>query len=294
MTQEKGLYSVGIGRESENLAKHYSRAKYAPDTDGGLRLISVQHMSLPVFGESGYEELRPKRRPSVFDAPEDDEAPEGDEAEGGGSPDAAANAARAARRAQVSAFDYILCNPALDAFGTFTFDPARIADRAEYEACYEALRPWLSNRVQRAGLKYIVCPERHKAGGIHFHMIFNSSAVPLVRARNAKTGRAMSHNGNPLFNIPSWGYGFTSAEVIRQGNNDRNAVAKYILKYMSKQGGQRIGGRYFLHGGDLAKPFYVYADDPAELADLSTATRVKVCDNIGDTEGISYREWSFI
>lgn len=288
MTQEKALYSVGIGRESENLAKHYSRAKYAPDAGGGLRLISVQHMSLPVFGEAGYEEARPARRLSVFDDTE------GDEAEGCETPDAAANAARAARRAQVSAFDYIICNPALDAFGTFTFDPARIAERAEYEACYEALRPWVSNRVQRSGLKYIVCPERHKAGGIHFHMIFNSSAVDMVRARNAKTGRAMSHNGNPLFNIPSWGYGFTSAEVIRQGNNDRNAVAKYILKYMSKQGGQRIGGRYFLHGGDLAKPFYVYADDPADLADLSTATRVKVCDKIGDTEGISYREWSFI
>lgn len=267
---------------SENLCKFHCRAKYIPQPDGALKLSQVQKMSRAVFGEEGWEESG--EHSSVEDLNIIDE-------EGSNIPtDPEGNARRAMRRAKVNAFDYILCNPELDTFATFTYDPKRINDRGAYDECYEALKPWLSNRVQRRGLLYVLTPEYHEKGGIHWHMICNSSALSLARATSAKSGRELTHNGNPLYNVSDWAYGFTSAEVIRAGENDREAVAKYIFKYMGKQKGQKIGGRYFLHGGKLRTPVYIYGSTPEELCDPSTAKHTRTV----EAEGVTYHEWSFI
>ena len=274
---------------SENLCKFYARAKFIPAADGGTRLASIQKMSLPVFGEGGLEVLH-KFSPSH----DSGEAADIITPEEGVAPPTAENIRRAERRAKAAAFDLILCNPDLDTFATFTYAPDGVGDRTSYEECYSVLRPWLSNRVQRQGLKYVICPERHKKGGIHFHIVANSAALTMARARNANTGRAMSHNGNPLFNVTDWKHGFTSAELIRGSDTDRDSVAKYIFKYMGKNAGARIGGRYFLHGGALALPTYAYANDPAEFADLDTATHTRSVENIAGYEGLFFREWTFI
>lgn len=275
--------------QSENLSKFYCRAKYVPTAEGGKKLVQVQSMSLPVFGESGLEvihrvfhqaEEEPDRAPGAVEAP--------------GATSSQADTLRAMRRAKITAFDYILCNHDLDTFATFTYAPDEERDRTSYEDCYNALKPWLSNRVQRRGLKYIICPERHKAGGIHFHMVCNSAALTMERARNANTGRALSHNGNPLFNLPEWPYGFTSAEVIRSGQDDREKVAKYIFKYMGKQAGERIGGRYFLHGGDMLSPTYEYANTIAELCNPAEAKHSRMVGNLPDVPDLVFAEYSFI
>lgn len=169
-----------------------------------------------------------------------------------------ADVERATRRAKIAAFDKILCNPDLDTFATFTYAPDFITDKADWGDCYEYLKTWLSNRVQRHGLKYVIVPERHKSGAIHFHGILNSEALHMERAISPKSGRPLSHKGNPLFNITDWRGGFTSAEIIKGSREDRAKVAKYIFKYMGKQTGAKIGGRYMLSGGDLILPTYVY------------------------------------
>lgn len=285
--------TLSFGSVSDSLCKFYSRAKYVPDREGNLRLASIQNMTRPVYGGSGFEEVAPDARQGGTIARQGGTiaafAKEAERSEA----DAIASYMRSARRAKIGAFDAILCNHDLDTFATITYAPESVEDRCSYDDCYNILRPWLSNRVQRRGLKYILCPERHKSGGIHMHMICNSEALQIVRARNAHTGRVMSHNGNPLYNLSDWTAGFSSAEIIRDGDGDREAVAKYIFKYMGKQMGQKIGGRYFLHGGDLVGPSYLFANDPKELGDLSTAKHYKIVDNIGDT-GLCFQEWSFI
>lgn len=271
-----------FGLIPEVMAKHYCRAKYYRSPTGEMVLASVQQMSRPIFGEYGLEEITAKEKPSLsFTAMPTPE-------------EAAANFMRSQRRAKIAAFDLIMCNHDLDTFATFTYDPQQIGDRTSYEECYEVLRVWLSNRVQRKGLKYVICPERHKKGGIHFHMIANSEALALDRARYANSGRLMYHNGNPLFNISDWRCGFTTAEKIRAGAGDRVAVSKYIFKYMGKQSAQRIGGRFFLHGGEMSLPIYDYADTPSALADLATAKTIHACEDIGGFEGLWFREWSFL
>lgn len=162
-------------------------------------------------------------------------------------------------RAQKRAYDYIRCNPSLDMFVTLTFDP-KVVDRQSWENIISKINDWLDNRVRRHGLKYILCPEYHLDGqSIHFHGLMNESGLKLVNAVNPRTGGKLYRNGKTVYNIEDFPFGFTTAIRVT-GAEASKACAGYIFKYMRKQGGQRIGGRYFLAGGDLVKPAYIYLD----------------------------------
>lgn len=189
------------------------------------------------------------------------------------------------------AMDFILCNHDLDTFATLTFDPEKI-QRDSWKKTYGAARTWLSNRVQRSGLKYIMVPEYHKDGdSIHFHAVMNASALDLIEARYPDSGRLIKRRKQgevkQLYNLADWTCGWSSLERI-SGKGSRDKVAKYIFKYMGKQLGQRIGGRYFLHGGRLAAPVYRYGEDIEEfLGDGGQETdrfSVDVTDNVVYTE----------
>ena len=243
---------------SENLTLFNARAKYIPQRDGTMKLALVQCFSQPKFRKSGWEQSdlgKVPKAPRVDEDPDivdDPREPELSDIE------------RATRRAKINAFDIILSNPDLDTFATFTYRPDESLDKSSYEDCYRLLGVWLSNRVQRAGLKYVIVPERHRSGDIHFHGILNSSALKLVRARGP-SGRALTREGKPLYNLEDWKHGFTTAQIIGSGEVDREKVAKYVFKYMGKQSGQKIGGRYCLIGGELERPFFVYGDSAEEL-----------------------------
>ena len=56
--------------------------------------------------------------------------------------------------------------------------------------------------------------------------------------------------------------------------------------------GQKIGGRYYLHGGDLAAPLVRYSDDPSELyLDGAIPTHEKEIDVY---DNLHYREVYFV
>lgn len=260
----------------ENLARHKVRAKYIPQPDGSLRLAMIQASTRPIFLPSGLEATGEKKS-HLLDIPTEDADPD--------------NLRRASRRAKMRAMDFILCNHDLDTFATLTFDPEKI-QRDSWEKTYGAARTWLSNRVQRSGLKYIMVPEFHKDGdSIHFHAVMNASALDLIEARYPDSGRLIKRRGQgevkQLYNLADWTCGWSSLERI-SGKGSRDKVAKYIFKYMGKQLGQRIGGRYFLHGGRLAAPVYRYGEEIEEfLGDGGQETdrfSVDVTDNVVYTE----------
>ena len=68
-------------------------------------------------------------------------------------------------------------------------------------------------------------------------------------------------------------------------------MAKYIFKYMGKQSGAKVGGRYMLSGGELVLPTYVY-DDSVEvfLGELEPTYQREV--DLGERG--KYMEYSFI
>lgn len=268
------------GRLSENRALQKARAKYVPDyINGGFRLASVCEFSRPVFNPDG---LVPVNDPLdlVYNSDENGSEVEKESAD---PENKEANQRRASHRAQIQVFDLAVCNQ-FDLFSTLTFSSENV-DRESYDETYKNLKIWLSNRVQRKGLKYVAVPEYHKDGrAIHFHMLSNAAPIELVDSGHWK-------HGKKVYNITSWQQGFSTAQYI-SGDNAIDFTSKYISKYMTKSKGQKVGGRYYLSGGNLIRPMYIYGDSIDELIpdpDLIP----KFTRNIVQDWG-SYKEYSFI
>lgn len=257
-----------IGQISETLGLYRTRVKYVPDPETGeLKIANVCSFSRPVFNPQGLERVDSPGESSFLK-----EARRAD---------SLGNLQRATRRAKERCFDYILCND-LNTFVTLTYSPDR-AKRDSWDDCYRKLSVWLSNRVQRRDMLYVAVPEYHKDGeNIHFHMLANSSALRLVDSGHKRKGKI-------VYNVSDWDYGFSTALLV-DGEDSRTKCAKYIFKYMGKQFGQMIGGRYYLSGGDLRSPVYKYFDQPEEAADLTKATYIFTYE--GEWGG--FQQWTFL
>ena len=133
-------------------------------------------------------------------------------------------------------------------FVTLTLDPAKI-DREDGKTVAHALGRWADNMVRRNGLKYVLVPELHKKGGIHFHGFFNDS-VQVVDSGHHDTA------GHPVYNLPEWTLGFTTAIELY---GDYPSAVGYVTKYIGKQG-LRPMGRWYYSGGALKTPEKTYAD----------------------------------
>lgn len=187
----------------------------------------------------------------------------------------AANVYRAQRRAQTKIYDYIMCNHDLDMFCTWTLNADKL-DRYDYATATRKLGQWLDNRVRRNGLKYIIVPELHKDGAVHYHGLINN-VVNIVdsgtyctaagarpqRAATLKRKGIVLYDCHKVYNLADWYNGYTTA--IRT-YGERDHVAKYICKYITKSSG-KVGGRYYLSGGELAEPVMMYSNTDYDTAD---------------------------
>lgn len=247
------------------------RIKHYPD---GSR--EVMACSKPWFRAPGWEDRNP--RPRRHSKPR----------EGGG------DIARAVRRARAQVRDLALCNP-FTHFVTLTLDQTQV-DRYDMAAITRKLNAWLSNQVQRRGLIYVLVPERHKDGAIHFHGFFNDvldrvdsgTMIPpgggKPRKPRSRAQRAAweADGGRVVWNLPGWSLGFTTAlELVGEYSQAVNYVCKYIGKQQDpgRAEDRRIaaqdqaqvqpdkpGGRWYYSGGDLARPRVELADlDPWEV-----------------------------
>ncbi len=162
----------------------------------------------------------------------------------------------ARRRAIKNCRDIGMCNPDLTLFVTLTLDESKI-DRYDYSEIVKNLNTWLDNRVRRNGLKYLVIPELHKDGAVHFHGLFND-----VLDRRFS---GVVQKGKRVFNLPDWTLGFTNCMRIT-GNDATKKVTEYVLKYITKTA-DKVGGRYYLHGGKLDKPINAYYNIPIDSVD---------------------------
>ena len=183
-------------------------------------------------------------------------------------------------RARQQCYDYLMCNPDLNTFVTFTFDPQKI-DSCSYPLVVSTLSVWLSNRVRRNGLKYILVPEKHQSGAIHFHGIMNDAGLKLIPSGYWKVGKytlewdkispRKRREAQEIFNVKDMPLGFSTALKV-EGEDSQTKISKYIWKYMTKQGGQKIGGRFYLHGGDLQLPKLVFSNELFEDSDGALVT----------------------
>ena len=180
---------------------------------------------------------------------------------------------RARRRARAKVRRLALANE-FRWFVTLTIDPARV-DSYDVAAVTRKLNQWCSNQVKRRGLRYILVPEFHKSGRVHYHGFFSDSleavdsgtitGVPGAkgpRKPRSKAQRAewLEAGGKIVYNLPGWTYGFTTA-IELYGEYER-AVA-YVCKYIGKDS-EKIGGRWYYSGGDLSTPKEQFVDISAQ------------------------------
>lgn len=234
------------------------RVKLYPDGQGGQIVHEVMVCSRAIFNPHGLERVGGRKKSSRITK----EAREVWEAEEAGAAslerweaEEKANRGRAKRRARQRVYDLAACNR-FDLFVTLTLDRQK-CDRYDYKAVVRKLGQWLDNRVRRAGLRYLMVPEFHKDGAVHFHGLINSEAVKLLDSgRRYKDGRV-------IYNLPEWSLGFTTAIPLA---GDYSAVCAYICKYITKQG-EAVGGRYYLSGGKLEEPVLQYFNADFEAAE---------------------------
>jgi len=148
---------------------------------------------------------------------------------------------RAQRRARVAVKDLGLSNP-WKYFVTLTLDRAKI-NRYDPREVVRRLNHWLDNQVRRHGLSYVLVPEHHKDGAIHFHGFFNGAIRGVDSGHKDKGGHA-------VYNLPAWGWGFSTAIELY---GERRQAVNYVCKYIGKQR-EKIGGRWYYSGGNLQRP----------------------------------------
>lgn len=151
------------------------------------------------------------------------------------------NIERAMRRARAKVRQLALANE-FEWFVTLTLDPEKI-NRYDPVEVVRKMSQWCDNRVRRKGLKYILVPEHHQDGAIHFHGFFNGALEAVDSGLTDK-------NGHKVYNLPDWTWGFTRAVRLY---GDYHAAVGYTTKYIGKGTG-KIGGRWYYSGGDLAVP----------------------------------------
>lgn len=151
--------------------------------------------------------------------------------------------------------DYVLCND-FDQFWTLTFN----SDRYDYSIAFEKMSKWLRKMRDKYGrFNYIVIPELHKDGAIHFHAVFGNFKGKLINS-------GKKHKNVTVWNSADWEYGFTT--ITRMRNKER--CASYVTKYFTKDMQNSIVGKnkkkYWL-SRDLKKPVVSYSslDLSAEL-----------------------------
>lgn len=179
------------------------------------------------------------------------------------------NLERSRRRARARVYDYCMCNP-FRYFITLTLDAGKI-DRFDYGGLVKKLNQWLDNCVRRYGLKYVIVFEHHKDGALHMHGLINDALrvvdsgtltgvprkkKPCKPRSERQRQQWLAAGAHVVYNLPQWKYGFTTAIEIY---GDYHKAVGYVCKYLSKEGNkggkpQKIGGRWYLHGGALALP----------------------------------------
>lgn len=220
---------------------HNTRVKTYPDGSQDILIASS-----PVFREKGWEQAdkwekdsrSTDRKKSFGDVP------------------------RAKRRARAAVRDLALCND-FSYFVTLTLSAERVS-RYDMGEVVRKLNTWADNRVRRNGLVYVLVPELHQDGAIHFHGFFNDAlrvvdsgtmipptgGKPRRPRSEAQRAEWAAEGGHMVYNLPDWSLGFSTAIELY---GTRRAAVGYVCKYITKSL-TKIGGRWYYSGGKLIRP----------------------------------------
>ena len=138
------------------------------------------------------------------------------------------------KRVKERIFDICALNP-FTHFVTWTLDASKI-DRYDVDVIRPKILKTLDNLHQRQGMEYIVVPERHRDGAVHFHGLVYGDGLRYVDSGHVDAG------GHTIYNMPQWRFGYSTA-IRLYGDSMR--VASYMTKYVTKDLSKIFGKFYF-------------------------------------------------
>lgn len=180
-------------------------------------------------------------------------------------------------------------------FFTLTFARVNGFTAENYDECRKKVSKWFQNIKYRycPDMIYLIVPEQHESGAWHFHAMvsnidgFSDSFVPAVNnqefrkngdvvllnkkgqpVRNKYFGqilRTSYPDGNIIYNIPGYRFGFSTATRILDTRKTVSYVVKYITEDLSAC---TFGKRRYLPSRGLKLPERIFLNiSPDELTD---------------------------
>jgi len=160
----------------------------------------------------------------------------------------------------------ILFSNKFDLFCTFTFDAGKV-DRFNYKDCQKKLTDFFKNYRNRHApdFKYVIVPEFHKNGAIHFHGMLRGInpgdfEVPeYIYKRNRLSGDLiLVPNTRKYVRWKNFKLGFFSCSLVK----NHYACALYVSKYITKDLTQLPKGvRAVMSYEGLARPELAFDED---------------------------------
>lgn len=128
-----------------------------------------------------------------------------------------------------------------DYFFTGTFDKEKVGDRKDLEKLKKSTLEFFKNQSKKYGIKYLLIPEFHKDGALHWHGLIRD-----VNDQLKLTDSGKKYNSRIIYNMDSWNKykGFNTCVEIGKEDDDKMAVSNYITKYISKND-ERIFDKYY-------------------------------------------------
>jgi len=134
-------------------------------------------------------------------------------------------------------------------FGTLTFSPKEV-DRFNDEAVYHLFDLWRKYMKRKYPyIKYLVTPERHQNGALHFHLLlgccgsYELDLTPIKRLDNA---------GRVIYRCDSFKYGRSNFSEIEDVDKTINYCKKYIEKDLGNSTARNK--RRFYYSKNCEKP----------------------------------------
>lgn len=138
-------------------------------------------------------------------------------------------------------------------FATLTFNPEKI-NSLDYDTAKTALLKWCRLMRDRYNkFDYLLIPELHKSGAVHFHGLLGDIPAGFAESVNPKTGKTVIRHGRQVYNLTDWEYGFSDCEMIESPERAATYITKYITAALLTDKEMYNKKRYFNSQG-LAKP----------------------------------------
>ena len=203
-------------------------------------------------------------------------------------------------RAKNAAREYGLCN-SFDWFVTLTFDKARW-DRYDLQARVHELMQWFQNyKRDHDGFKYLLVPEFHKDGAVHFHGLMSGIDVA---DQPPFTPKSIVDTGFQCWLSYSERYGYSTVSPVVSNIGCGFYVCKYITKSLASMASAKGVHTYYhsrgldravvvgsvFHGSSVLDSCCKYSNNFysfgfTRISDFGTA--VDMCDEVNEM----YRNW---